>query len=86
MTRRDHGAPRDRTACARGGQIRPEPIVIEDGVWTGAHVLVFRGRARAGCIVGAGAVVNRDVPPDTIAGGVPARVIRHLETEERHVP
>jgi len=53
-----------------------EPVVIEDDVWIGAHVTVLKGiRIGTGAVVGAGAVVTRDVLPNTIVAGVPARVI-----------
>lgn len=53
-----------------------EPVVIEDDVWVGAGAIVLKGvRLGRGCVVAAGAVVTRDVPPYTIAGGVPARVL-----------
>jgi len=53
-------------------------IVIEDDVWIGAGVVVLDGvRIGGGSVIAAGAVVNRDVPPRTILGGVPGRVLRH---------
>ncbi len=51
-------------------------IVIGDDVWLGAKVVVVAGVTIGdGCIVGAGAVVTKDLPPNTIAVGVPARVV-----------
>ncbi|MBI4004260.1 MAG: acyltransferase [Candidatus Omnitrophica bacterium] len=52
-------------------------IVIEDDVWVGAHVVVLDGvRIGRGSVIGAGAIVTRDIPPLSIAVGNPARVIR----------
>jgi hypothetical protein len=46
-------------------------------VWLGAGVVVLRGVTIGdGCIVAANAVVTRDLPPYTICGGLPAKVIR----------
>lgn len=53
------------------------PIVIEDHAWLGVGVIVLDGvRIGKGAVIGAGAVVTRDVPAGAIAAGVPARVLR----------
>jgi acetyltransferase-like isoleucine patch superfamily enzyme len=60
---------------------RPEsaPIVLEENVWLGARVIVMSGvTIGEGSVIGAGSVVTRDIPPRTIAAGVPAKVIREL--------
>jgi maltose O-acetyltransferase len=60
---------------------RPEslPIILEENVWLGARVIVLRGvTIGAGSAIGAGSVVTRDIPPRSLAVGVPAKVIRTL--------
>lgn len=57
-----------------------EPIVIGDNVWLGGGVIVCPGvTIGANTVVGAGAVVTRDLPANVVAVGNPARVVRTLE-------
>jgi acetyltransferase-like isoleucine patch superfamily enzyme len=53
-------------------------IIIDDDAWLGVGVIVLDGvRIGKSAVVGAGAVVNRNVPDRTIVAGVPARVLKH---------
>jgi acetyltransferase-like isoleucine patch superfamily enzyme len=55
------------------------PIVLRQGAWLGANVTVMPGvTIGENAIVGAGAVVTKDVAANTIVAGVPARVVKHL--------
>ncbi len=58
---------------------KSRPIIIGDNVWVGARVIVLGGVTIGDdCCIGAGSVVTEDIPPRTLAAGVPARVIRSL--------
>ena len=64
---------------AKRQQLHPAPIHIGKRVWIGANATVTQGVTIGdNSVVAAGAVVNRDVPPNTIVGGVPAKVIRTI--------
>jgi acetyltransferase-like isoleucine patch superfamily enzyme len=53
-----------------------KPVIIENDVWIGAHAIILPGiRIGAGSVIGAGAVVTKDVNPMCIVAGVPAKVI-----------
>ena len=52
-------------------------IVIEDDVWIGASVTVVDGvKIRTGCVIGAGSVVHRNLPPYTVALGNPLAIVK----------
>ena len=55
------------------------PIILEDNVWIGVRTVILRGvTIGAGSVVAAGSVVTKDVPARSLAGGVPAKIIRSL--------
>jgi len=59
------------------------PVVIGDDVWIGSEVVILKGvTIGPRSIVAAASVVASDVPPDTIVGGNPARVLKRLAGEE----
>lgn len=59
--------------------IKYKPITIENDIWVGSGVIVLPGvTIGEKSIIGAGAVVTRDIPPYSIAAGTPARVIESL--------
>ena len=66
------------------GYQRFPPVRIEDDVWIGARAIILPGvTIGQGAIIGAGAVVTKDVPAYAICAGNPARVLR-LRTEEEY--
>lgn len=72
----EYAKPRDRR-----GHIKA-PVVIEDGVWICTGAIINPGVTIGhDAVVGAGAVVLKDVPPRTIVVGVPARVMREITPE-----
>ncbi|NBD23594.1 acyltransferase [Paenibacillus glycinis] len=53
------------------------PVVIEDHVWVGCKSTILKGvTIGQGSIIAAGSLVNRDVPPFSLVGGVPARILK----------
>ncbi len=67
--------------------ITAEGIVVEDDVWIGGGAIITDGvHVGHGSVIAGGAVVTQDVPPHSIAAGVPARVIRNLHEQPATVP
>jgi maltose O-acetyltransferase len=64
----------------RAGRTVSEPVTIGAGSWIGARATILGGLTIGeSSVVAAGAVVIRSVPPNTLVGGVPAKVIRELD-------
>ena len=60
------------------------PITVGDNVWIGANVSVLPGVSiGSNTIIGAGSVVNKDIPEGVIAAGVPCKVIRKITEEDK---
>lgn len=72
--------PEGRRHNSNPDDIGCEPVVIEDNVWLGANVTVLKGvTIGRNTVVAAGSVVTKSLPPNAVAGGSPAKVIRDLE-------
>jgi acetyltransferase-like isoleucine patch superfamily enzyme len=60
-------------------EIGSEPVVIEDNVFIGAGVVILKGvRVGRNSVIGAGSVVTKNVPANTIVAGNPARILKGL--------
>ena len=57
--------------------MRVSEVVVGNDVWIGMRVIIMPGvKVGNGVVIGAGAVVTKDVPDYAIVGGVPARIIK----------
>lgn len=75
----NHGTdPKDR------GTTYPDPIVIGKNVWIGTNVTVVPGVTIGDSVItAAGAVVTKNIPENSIAEGVPARILKKIEVDDR---
>lgn len=63
--------------------MHPAPIVLGKKVWVGSNSTILQGVTIGdNSIIAAGSVVTKDVPANTIVGGVPARILRNLDVKE----
>jgi hypothetical protein len=70
----------DRTAAPGS----TEPVVLKDNVWIGDSAIVCKGvTIGENSVIGAGAIVTRDIPPNCVAVGNPAKVVKELDPERR---
>ena len=59
--------------------VSTNPVTIEDDVWVGANAVILPGvTIGEHCVVAAGAIVTKDVPPHALVAGVPAKVIKNI--------
>jgi acetyltransferase-like isoleucine patch superfamily enzyme len=68
----------------RDEQPESQPVVLERNVWLASRVIVLPGvTIGENSVIGAGSVVTKDVPPNVLAAGIPARVIRPIRDAAR---
>jgi acetyltransferase-like isoleucine patch superfamily enzyme len=80
ITDHNHGISPDLRIDEQAAVVKP--VIIGRDVWLGAKVVVLAGVSIGdGAVVGASAVVTRDVPPMSIAAGVPARILRFRDSQ-----
>ena len=77
------GHPLDAVRRQNGEPVNSDeidPVSIGDGVWIGQRSMILKGvTIGQNAVIGAGSVVTTDIPANTLAAGVPAKVIRALE-------
>ncbi|MDC6405319.1 MULTISPECIES: DapH/DapD/GlmU-related protein [Maribacter] len=67
------------TEIATRKSMVPSRVIIEENVWIGAGATILPGvRVGRNSVVAAGALVNKDVPPNTVVGGIPAKILKNL--------
>ena len=83
LTHTDAGTSPLKGRCIPTSQA---PVIIRRGAYVGANVTILQGvEIGESSVVGAGAVVTRSVPPETVVAGVPARVVKSVETEQGEI-
>ena len=80
ITDHSHGGlERTSVPVAKRKLLSKGPVIIGDNVWIGEHACIMPGvTIGEGSIIGANAVVTHDVPPYSVAVGVPAKVVKQL--------
>ena len=67
----------DQDDLIKNQGVTTKPIIVEDNVWIGCGVSILQGvKISKNSIIGANSLVNKDIPQDSIAAGVPCKVIR----------
>lgn len=78
-----HKSDRTDIPMREQGMDKPLPVKIGDDVWIGRRVIILPGVTIGdGCIIGAGAVITKDIPPYSVVVGVPAKVVRRRKDDE----
>ncbi|QEM10527.1 acyltransferase [Mucilaginibacter rubeus] len=80
----DYRAGRNFIENKNWSVVNTKPIKISSNAWIGMNCIILKGvTIGEGAIVGAGSVVTKDVPPWTIVGGNPAKVIKEIPIDLR---
>ena len=80
---RNHRMGRISVPMQQQGYTEEQEVVIGDDVWIGLRVTILPGvHIGKGCVIGAGAVVTKNIPDYAVAAGVPARIIKYRTEHE----
>lgn len=72
------------TLDRRAGKGKSLDTTVGKGTWIGAETTILPGISiGVGCVIAAGSVVNKDIPPNSMVAGVPAKIIKNLEPLEK---
>ena len=75
----NHGTEIDGTPFNQQGYTSRTPVIVQDNVWIGTRAILLPGvTVGSNSVIGAGAVVTKDVPPFSIVAGNPARIVKSL--------
>lgn len=86
LYRTDRTVTSEHVSLPKKYRLRNQPVEIGHDVWIGEGVRILRPvKLGHGCVIAAGSVVTKDIPPYAIAAGVPARVLRY-RIDERLIP
>jgi maltose O-acetyltransferase len=78
----NHETKVDGTPFNQQGYTSRSPVIVEDNVWIGTRAILLPGvTVGSNTVIGAGAVVTKDVPPFSVVVGNPARVVKSLSEE-----
>jgi len=78
----DHNFRRADIPIGMQGDAYIGPVTLCDGCWIGIGAVILPGvRIGRNAVVAANAVVTRDVPDRTVVGGIPAKIIRHMDAK-----
>ena len=79
---RNHSSSRTDIPMQNQGYDSVRPVIIGDDVWIGRRVIILPGvQIGEGCIIGAGAVVAKDIPPYSVVVGNPAKIIKNRKND-----
>ena len=80
VTDSDHVVEPDGLPVTKNGKFITRQVFIDDNCWIGQNAVILKGvTIGCNCIIGANSVVTHDVPPNSVAAGNPASVIKKLE-------
>lgn len=75
----DHAFTDKTHTIMNQGYTPSKPVIIKNGCWIGANAIILKGvTIGENSVIAAGAVVTKEVPPFSVVGGIPARIIKQF--------